>query len=334
MTAAAAASLSIISACGRTATNDSMNGSSDPPLVTARHEPTPQQQTRIEQAHDLREVGEYEQALAIFREILAENPTVTTAHIGIGDIYMDQQDYVRAEPAYGRAARVEPRNYEAQFKHGLALQMLGRHVDAIRAYQRALVIQPDSPEANRNIGITYIEMGEPGSAKVFAERAVQLEPSNGHARINLGAVYDELGMHNEAIDEYRTAMELINPTPELILNLINSLAKADRYRETIDAAETLNRIEPNANAYERIGWAWFRLKDYSKSLGAYQEAVRVDASHWPSWNGIGVNELNTWLLSKKRDADARERAGAALRQSLRINAAQPKIVQLISTYRL
>ncbi len=293
-----------------------------------------EEETQLAEAEAARQSGDYQTALALFREILARNPTVTTAYLGIGDIYMEQDDPARAEPNFARAARLEPRNYEAQFKHGISLQALKRFVDAIRAYHKALVIRPDSSEANLNIAITYLEMGEPRSGLVFAQKAVEQDPESGPARINLGAIYDKLHMWDDAIITYREAMELVEPTPEVIMNLVTALGEAERYREMIDAAETLNRIEPTANAYERIGYGWFKLRDYAKSVEAYRSAVNIDPNNWPSWNGIGCNAVNQWLLSKKEDDSCKAEAGEALRRSLRLNPDQQNVIQLVTTYQL
>jgi len=295
---------------------------------------TDTQQTRLDEANEAKAAGDYTRAMALFREILAENPTVTTAYLGLGDIYMELKQYENAEPNYSRAARLEPRNFDAQYGHGLALQMLNRFVDAVKAYHRALVIRPDSADANLNMGTTYLQMGEPAMAESFARKAVEADPDNGPAWANLGTVYDQLGRYSEAIEAFRTAMELMEPSQELRMNLVLALAKDQRYQETINAAETVNRIEPNPNAYERMGWAYFRLREYDLSQEAYRQAVEIDPNHWVSWNGIGVNALNQYLLSKKRDTAARDEAGEALRQSLRINPDQDKILQLVSTYRL
>ena len=288
----------------------------------------------LDVANTAKESGDYDTALRLFKEILSENPNVTTAYLGLGDIYLDQGDYQSAEPAYGKAAQLEPRNFDAQYGHGLALQYLNRFVEAIRAYHRALVIRPDSPEANLNMATTYLQMNDPRSALAFAEKAVESDPENGPARVNLGAVYDDLGRHDDAIESYRVAMELMDPSPELVLNLVRSLRSAERYREMIDAAETLNRQTPHADAYEAIGYGWFKLRDYDKSMNAYEQAVDLNPDNWPSWNGIGCNAVNKWLLSKKRDSFAKQTAGEALRKSLQLNPNQQNVIQLVSTYRL
>lgn len=305
-----------------------------PPAAAASAASESRQQERLDAAADLTDAGQYDEAIAIFREILAENPTVTTAYLGLGDIHLTQGDYAAAEPVYARAARLEPRNFDAQFGHGVSLQMLDRLVDAVRAYHRALVLRPDSPRVNLNLATTYLQMEQARSALTYAQRAVELEPDNGSARINLGAVYDRLGMLDEAIASYRAASELVDPSPELIMNIVNVLARAGRYREAIDAAQTLNRLEPSANAYERMGWAWFRLGEFEQSAAAYREAVMLDPEHWPSFNGIGINALNRWLLSERRDGAARNEAREALRRSLRLNPGQERVISLLSTYQL
>jgi superkiller protein 3 len=292
------------------------------------------QQEKLQQANAAKESGDYEAALAMFEDLLSENPAITTAYLGIGDIYVLQENYEKAEPAYARAARLEPRNFDAQYGHGLALQMLNRLVEAVKAYHRALTINPENAKANLNLATTYLQMNEAQSAVAFAEKAVEIEPSNGSARINLGAALEQVGRTSEAIDQYLVAMDLVEDTPPLMINLINALGKEKRYREAVNTAENLIRIDPSANAYERLGWCYFKLSDFEKSSAAYREAVKLDPNHWQSHNGIGVNALNKWMLSKKRDRDAASEARDAFRRSLQVNPDQQKLITLMSNYGL
>lgn len=330
MKAFVAVGLSGVMMFGLTGCGSSPKTTAEAPRATRKREPTPEQTQKLETAEAAKEKGDYTAALSMFQEILAENPTITTAYLGIGDIYMEQQQYPKAEPAYARAAKLEPRNFDAQFGHGLALQMLNRFVEAVRSFQRALTIDPDSISANLALATTYLQMDEPKSAVIYAEKCVQLDPANGSARVNLGAAYEKVGRNADAIEQYFTAMELVEDTPPLMMNLINVLSEERRYQEAVNTAENLVKVAPSANAYERLGWCYFRLSEYDKSLRAYRDAVKLDPDHWQSWNGIGVNAINTWLLSKKRDNDAGREARDAFRKSLRINPDQPKLILLMS----
>lgn len=296
--------------------------------------PTEDQQQRLAEAQAALDQQAYDEALAMFRDILAENPTITTAYVGIGAIHLKQKNYPEAEPVFARAARLEPRNFDAQFGHGVSLQMLERLEDAIRAYHRAITVKPNHPRANLNLATTYLQLNEPNSARVFAEKAVEVDPENGAARANLGAIYEQLGRNEEAIHQYLTAIELMDDPTPLMLNLINVLARERRYREAVNTAENLVKLEPSAEVYERLGWGYFRLSNYERSIWAYRRAVSIDPGYWPAWSGIGVNAMNTWLLSDGEDRESFLEAREAFRRSLRLNPDQPKLVTLMSNYGL
>jgi tetratricopeptide (TPR) repeat protein len=305
-----------------------------PPVVEPSTEPDAVEAALIEEATVARELGDDDIALALFHDVLAENPMIATAYIGMGEIYFDREVYDRAELAFGRAARLEPDNTRAHYGQGFSLQMLDRALEAMKAYHRAITIDPDHPGANLNLGTIYLGLGEADGALTFAERAVELEPDSGRARANLGAVYEILDRPEDAIEQYLAAAELMEPTPELLMNLVNVFARAKRYQEALNAAEALARIDPSADVYERIGWAQFRLRNDRRSLAAYREAIVIDPDHWPSWNGVGVISLNRWLISGRADVEAMTDARAAFRQSLRSNPRQQKVVALMARYGL
>ena len=53
-----------------------------------------------------------------------------------------------------------------------------------------------------------------------------------------------------------------------------------------------------------------------------------------AFNGLGVNALNRWLLSKDTDLEARREALDAFRASLQINTDQQKVIGLMLKYNL
>lgn len=315
--------------CGSTDTAGGLDAS---PVVTLSPVVPPGTDASLARALAARRAGEYEVALAAFREILAHDPTVAGAYVGIGEIYLMRQDYADAEGVLARAVRLESRNFDAQYGHGRALQMLGRFAEAVRAYHRALTIRPDSVDANRHMATTYLQMGEPAGALVFAEKAVELDPANGPARANLGTIYREAGRSSDAIHQYEAAIELMEATPPLLTNLITALVDQERYVDAMNAAEDLVTLAPSAQSWERLGWSAFRAGNYRKSIEAYRDAVAIEPDFWPALNGVGCNALNTWLSSGKRDGPAFLEAREAFRRSVRVNPDQQKVISLLSQY--
>ena len=334
--AALALALCVIAlpAC-KTRSLSEIRGETPPPTISetlAGTRPTPEQAATMQQAQSKADRGDYEAALNLFKEVLRENPKLPDAWVGVGDAHAGLKEWQDAELAYANATSIDNGNFDAHFGRGKALQVLNRLIDAIRSYHRALLIKPDDFDANLNMATAYLQLDEPDSALSYAERAVKLKPDSGPARINLGVAYERAGRSADAVLQYETAAELMEPTPQLLMNLLNAYAQSKRYREAVNTAGLLVRLAPTANSHERLGWAYFRLGDYSKSLESYRESVRVDPQHWPGWNGVGVNMLNMWLQGDRKDAAQLEQAKAAFRRSLQINPDQPKVQKLLAAY--
>jgi deoxyribonuclease-4 len=320
----------------KTRTLQEIRGETPPATITETlnaGKPSAEEAATIERARAKIDRGDYEAALTLFQEVLRDNPKLPDAWVGVGDAHASLKEWTEAESAYANASVLDNGNFDAHFGRGKALQVLNRLIDAIRSYHRALLIRPDDFDANLNMATAYLQLDQPGSAITFAEKAVKLKPESGTARINLGVAYERAGRAADAVAQYETAAELMEPTPQLLINLLNAYAQSKRYREAVNAAGLLVRIEPSANSWERLGWACFRQGDFTRSLESYRESVRVDPQHWPGWNGVGVNLLNTWLQGGRKDPSQIEQATAAFRKSLQINPEQVKVQKLLQAYK-
>ena len=331
------ATLAALTSLGCQTTSDA------PPPQQSAGGPTQQQQRQmlppaqqasqaVTSAQQAQSRGDIEAALVEFERAIAINPELTVAYMGAGDIYLGRGDYTNAERRYAVAAQQAPRNFDAQYNHGLTLQFLNRLAEAVRAYLRALSINPNSFDANLNLATTYLDLSEPAQALPYAQRAVQIDAGSGTARFNLGAAYAALGRHDQAVIEYQQAAERMDLTPELLLNLSDALGKTGRNAEMLGALQTLVAIEPSAIAYERTGAAYFKLRRYDESLQAFDRAIQLDPLHYPALNGLAVNHLNRYLWSNQNDRASLQRAIDALRRSLVIEPNQPRIQALLTRY--
>ncbi|MFT5424384.1 MAG: tetratricopeptide (TPR) repeat protein [Phycisphaerales bacterium] len=277
--------------------------------------------------------GDLSRALVEFERAIATNPELASAYIKAGRIYQAMGDLETAAARYARAAELDPLSFDAHYMHGLTLQVLERHEDAVRAYLRALAVRPDDADANTNLATAFLQIGRPLDAQPYALRAVRLSPNSGEARINLAACYVAMERFDDAVVEYQQAAELVTePDEQLLLSLADALGRTKRYAEMAATLDQLVRTSPSAIAYERLGSALFRLKQYEPSLSAFLAATEQDPEHYPAFNGVSVCLLNQYLWSKKADRNALFGAVDALRTSLRLNPDQPKILELLRRY--
>ena len=296
------------------------------PVVTA--------DPKVELAEQKLREGDKASALAILEEVIRENPKATRAQMNVADIRRSDGDYHGAAQAYEAAGASDPQNFDAFYNAGLMRHVLKQLSEAITDYLKALRLKPHDFQTNANIATAYYQYGENAQARPFAEEAVRLNPRDGGARYTLGAVYAALDMNDLALVEFQQATELYTDfQAPLLLALGETYGKLGRYTEMRNTLQTLAKNKPSPEAWERLGYALFKLKDYGSALEAFNNALAMDPNYFPALNGIGVCELNEFVWSERTDTAAKDRALRALRRSYQINSDQPRIAELLSRYR-
>ncbi|MBX3388768.1 MAG: tetratricopeptide repeat protein [Phycisphaeraceae bacterium] len=287
----------------------------------------------LQRAEALAKSGMTRPALVEFERAIENNPSLPQAYIGAAEIYRGQGDYESASVRYRQAADLMPQNFEPRYNEGLMLQLLHRLTEAVRAYLKALEIKPNDFDANLNIATAYLEMNEPGSGLPYAQRAVQINPRSGPAHANLGSIYGALNRHQDAVNEYRQALEQVELSPPLLLNLANSLGKVGRYDEMVNTLNQVIKIQPSAAAYERMGYAEFKLYKYDEALKYFRTSVEIDPNYAPGHTGVGVCLLNEYEFSKRQNDSLRSEALSHLRTSVQLDPRQTQVIDIINRYR-
>lgn len=304
------------------------------PVVQAPPPDVPKPLSAEEQAKILQQQGLTDQALSAFERAIEENPKAITAYISAGEIYFNKGNINAAQRKFETAGEVDPANFVAHYKNALMLQLLNRPAEAVAAYLRSLAINPYDFNANLNIATAYLQLNDSRQAISYAEQAVKIDRKDAKARVNLGVVYAKVGRHKDAVAEYREAAQLAELNPPLLLNMALSLGKMDppRHEEMLSTLDELLKLNPSPVAHERRGYALFKLKRFDEAETAFKAALAMDERHYPALNGLGVLQINRWILSNREDEAAHQAALDAWRHSLRIDGAQPRIQELVGTY--
>jgi tetratricopeptide (TPR) repeat protein len=331
---AIAIALPVVSGCNRAAKRKKDTGT---PIAQSKPAPVTQPkrdeaQAAVNRANLLKEQGLGDLALAEFQRALGINNKIVPAWIGVADIYKDKGDYVEAQKNYATASEIDPRSFKAQYGNALMLQLSGKIADSVRAYLRALDINKDDFDANLNLATAYLQLKEPDQALPYAKNAVRIKGDSGPARVNLGAIYSALNQHALAIVEYQQAAELMELSPELLLNLAVELGNVGQTDQMLNTLEQLIKIKPSPEAYERRASAEFRQNRLDDSLASFRKALDMDNAYYPALNGVGVCLLNKWLISSKTDLDSHEEAIRSLKRSLQIERRQQAVIDLVNRY--
>ncbi|WP_323123451.1 tetratricopeptide repeat protein [Burkholderia alba] len=188
----------------------------------------------------------------------------------------------RAEAAVELAGvyrQLRPAAPAAGFNLGYALQMAGRHGDAIAPYRRVLADAPDWPSLRNNLAIAIrLAGGDPAEELALLERAVAVNARDDQAWVNLIVARLARFDLDGALQAADTALALTPDNPLALNNAATACKEAQRWddaeRYTVRACERA----PDDLSY-RFNLAILHLVRGNYALGWPEHEVR--------WQGSG-----------------------------------------------
>jgi tetratricopeptide (TPR) repeat protein len=136
-------------------------------------------------------------AIAAYHQVLEIQPTHAAAHINLGTLYYNRQDFTLAEKHYRHAIDADPRYSLAYFDLGNVLDETGRVHEAIQTYKTALQLAPTYADAHYNLALAYEKIREPRKALKHWQSYVKLDtsgPWSVHARSQIKRILQADGL--------------------------------------------------------------------------------------------------------------------------------------------
>ncbi len=231
---------------------------------------------RFREATTLHQAGALEQAEAIYREMLCEDPEHAGAWHRQGLIFLARGDLPQALEHVEHALTLCDTKAVYWNNYGAVLKELKRQEHAKNAFQKALALRDDYVDAWSNLGSMQAELGQLDEAEKSIRYALQLHPQHADAMGHLAAISYERGELEEA---FRLCQDALVVAP----------AKGESHDLSGRILGAMKRPEEAAAAYERarlcnptavdiqlnLGHAYTDLEDTEKARQAFQGAARM-----------------------------------------------------------
>lgn len=104
------------------------------------------------------------EAIAAYHRVLDLEPMHAAAHINLGTLYYNRQDFGQAEKHYRKAIEADSRYALAYFDLGNVLDETGRVQEAVQTYKIAIQLAPTYADAHYNLALAYEKLREPRKA--------------------------------------------------------------------------------------------------------------------------------------------------------------------------
>lgn len=153
--------------------------------------------------------GNHREAIAIFNELIARNPSNANHYSNRGLIYFQSGQATAAIADYNRAIELNPRLDSAYNNRANYYAAQGQFLEAILDYDIALDLNPANVRAWINQGITFRELDMHDRALESFDLALCLGKLEGHVYAERGRTYHLRGDWNCAVGDYRRALDLL-----------------------------------------------------------------------------------------------------------------------------
>ncbi len=239
----------------------------------------------MEEGNDARyfcQVGEslfrqerYAEALAAFREALADDKSNADAWCNLGAVHYKLKQFVEAEAAYQRCLELNAVHVDALINYGLLLATEEQFERSIELLREALRIRPDSPGARENLALALFLQGSLDAAEAEVRHVLSLGSESASAWGLLGAILQAQGQATDAIEALARSLSI---APDA--NTHSSLLLAMQYANDV-SAEGLLQAHQQWNAAHAGPFAAEIPKIVAP--GSFGSALRigfVSASFW------------------------------------------------------
>jgi tetratricopeptide (TPR) repeat protein len=163
--------------------------------------------TRMSLAEVYLRTGQLDKALAEYKRVLEQDPTLTDAEFREATIYRRQGNSRQAEEVLKHVMARHSTYRPAYELLGMLYYESGRFSEAVQQFQSEVDLAPDNPGTYYNLGGAYLALGRYDDAISVLKKGLAIKPS-AEQWSNLGAAYMYLGKWEEAADAMKRATEL------------------------------------------------------------------------------------------------------------------------------
>lgn len=160
----------------------------------------------------------YQEAIIVLNDAIKIQPDIHLANHALGSALFMIEDYHRALPAFNREIEINPNYPDAYCDKGYALNELGNYEEALQAAGEAVKLDPIYADPYNVIAVSLNQLDQYDEAMKNVLRAIEIDGSKANYFCTQGNIFLNKGNLSEALNSFKTAIELDPRYEEAIFN--------------------------------------------------------------------------------------------------------------------
>ncbi len=272
----------------------------------------------------LRNNGEWDAAIRVYREALALQPTYQVTKTNLIDALWQKANAHRqsgrsaeAITTYLELQKMQPDDTDISSLLGELYLKVRDYPAAISAFQQVHTAQPTNQQARHNLMAAYQQSARAlrnqrnySASATQLEKAVDLFPNDINLRLSLSQAYQHVGKYEQATRELEQILaqdpDNANAKTEFVNLQIrrgNALMNRKKYAEAIAVFEAIPASETTTDVHNMIGYLYLMRGEHLKALATFETVLAKQPRNAVAYqNLLSLESQLDAMLSKARAA--------------------------------
>lgn len=235
-------------------------------------------ETRERWAELLAQANRLEEAMAIWRDLLREDPTDTQTYLHLGQAHQRQEEFDQARWCYENALKLAPASWSALYGLAQLHWQAQEYEQALELYRRAAALQPDQALLQYDLGLALLQEGHFEEASIALRRALQ-----GDLSAEQRAQAREHLIH---LGETRFREEI---KADLTCRRCADWIAEGRFREALEELQRVVRELPqHASAWYSLGLAYQGLHRLEDAAAALRQVLVMEPDQADAYSDLSL----------------------------------------------
>lgn len=190
-------------------------------------------------------MGNYDDAINCFEDVVEENPKDVLTYNHLGAIYALQSKNEKAIESYQRGLKFDPNHPVLQFNIAKTYADMGDYTKALYYYEGALKARPGWQDAIEEYSNLLLKTDRVKEADEVVSQALKFNPDDVKIHTSMGNVYNRQSYFDNAEFEFKKALNGDGEYKPALTGLAHSQEKQGKHEEAAETIKKAAYLNPN-----------------------------------------------------------------------------------------
>ncbi|MEG4325012.1 tetratricopeptide repeat protein [Microcoleus sp. herbarium5] len=217
----------------------------------------------------LAKLGQLDEAVTAYRHAIELKPDFSWSYHHLGDALAQQQQWEEAAEAFRKGIELNPEHFGTYVGLGKSLAKLGQLEEAIAAYRRASELNPDADWIHHALANVLQQRTQLDLAEAIASyrQIIELNPDN--------------------VETYHNLLQIQPDNSDIWLQLAEAFVRQEQMEEAITSYRRLVELSPCEQYYQQLGELLVKQEKWDEAIIAYQRAIEFNPESYLYYYQLG-----------------------------------------------